>query len=469
MTTDLDPRPAEPDSLWLTGVYAPIDDELDAADLQITGELPAGLRGSFWRNGPNQVFAPLGRYHVFDGDGMIHALDLDGEGGARYRNRWVASAGLGAEREAGRALFGGLSEFRLPPQDVIDRVGGMKNTANTHVIRHAGRTLALMEAARPTEMDADLNTIGEYDFGGALQGPMTAHPKEDPVTGELVFFGYSPFAPFLRVHAASPDGTITWSTPIYLPGPVMMHDFAITATKVVIFDLPAVFDLQALLGGGEGIRWDPDHGARIGVLDRGAPGDTIRWVDVDPFWVFHFLNAHDDGDQVVVTGCRAPRLNTAFGDAVLEAPSRPVLHRWRIDPGAGTVATEQLDDRPGDFPRIDDRLAGLDARYGYVGRTRRWDEVEAEFDGVIRHDLHAGTSITAGYGPDALAGEPVYAPNADDPAEDAGFVLNWVYDRREGTSSMVVLAASTLEELARVRAPRRVPFGFHGSFFPAGA
>ena len=131
--------------------------------------------------------------------------------------------------------------------------------------------------------------------------------------------------------------------------------------------------------------------------------------------------------------------------------------------------TLQLDDRPGDFPRIDARLAGLDARYGYVGRTRRWDEVEAEFDGVIRHDLHAGTSITAGYGPDALAGEPVYAPNADDIAEDAGFVLNWVYDRREGTSSMVVLAASTLEELARVRAPRRVPFGFHGSFFPAGA
>lgn len=454
---------------WLTGNFEPVPDERDDRGLEVTGELPPGLCGAFLRNGPNPAFPPLGRYHLFDGDGMVHGLWFDGEGGARYANRWVRSVGLEAERAAGRALFGGLSEFRLPPEDVMAACGPMKNTANTHVVGHAGRILALMEGAKPTELGPDLETLGEYDFAGALHGPMTAHPKTDPATGELVFFGYSPFPPFLRVHTADAEGTLTWSTEVELPGPVMMHDFAVTATRVVLFDLPALFDLDALLTGGEGIRWAPERGARIGVLDRGAPGETVRWIEVDPFWVFHFLNAHDDGDAVVVTGCRAPRLNTSFGADPTVRDAHPVLHRWRIDPVAGTVEDEVLGDRPGDFPRLDDRRAGLDARYGYLGRTRGWGDAEVEFDGVVKHDLHTGAASSVGYGPDALAGEPVFAADPDDDREDAGWILNWVSDRTTRGTAVVVLDAATLEEAARVHLPRRVPFGFHGSFLPAGA
>lgn len=456
-------------SHWLSGVYAPVSDELDVADLQVTGHLPAGLRGNFLRNGPNPAFAPIGRYHLFDGDGMLHSLELDGEGGARYRNRWIRSAGFEAEAEAGEALFGGLSEFRLPPPDVMEKVGAMKNTANTHVVGHGGRILALMEAALPIEVSRDLETLGEFDFGGALTGSMTAHPKVDPATGEMIFFGYSPFPPYLRVHTASADGTLTWTTSVELPNPVMMHDFVVTATKVVIFDLPALFQLESMFSGGEAIKWAPEGGARIGVLDRGASGDTIRWIEVDPFWVFHFLNGHDvadDGDTVIVTGCRSSRLNTSFGAEGLSEPVEPSLHRWRINARAGTFTTEQLDDRPGDFPRMDGRRAGLDARYGYLGRTRSCTEDETEFDGVVKHDLHAGTSISAGYGPEAVSGEPVFTPDPDDPREDAGWLLNWVTDKGTGDSAMVVLDAETLEEVARVHAPRRVPFGFHGDFLP---
>ncbi len=478
MTIDSDPRTdhaaealVAPGSTnpWLAGLYAPVTDELDVADLRVTGNLPAGLRGTFLRNGPNPAFAPLGRYHIFDGDGMLHGLELDGQGGAKYRNRWIRSAGFQAEADAGEALFGGLSDFRLPPAEVMEKVGGMKNTANTHVVSHAGRILALMEAAKPMEMSRELETLGEFDFAGALQGGMTAHPKIDPATGEMTFFGYSPFPPHLRVHTASVDGTLTWTTPVELPNPVMMHDFVVTATKVVIFDLPALFDLESMLKGGEGIRWMPENGARVGVLDRGAPGDTIRWIEVDPFWVFHFLNAHDvrgDDDAVIVTGCRASRLNTSFGEEALSEPVEPSLHRWRIDARAGTFTTEQLDDRPADFPRMDDRRAGLDARYGYLGRTRQWSEDEAEFDGVVKHDLHAGTSISVGYGPDSVSGEPVFTPDPSNPTEDAGWILNWVTERSTNESAMVVLDAETLTEVARVHAPRRVPFGFHGSFLP---
>jgi len=451
---------------YLTGHFAPVHDELDVDGLRVSGELPSGLRGAFLRNGANPAFAPLGRYHLFDGDGMVHGVTFDGEGGASYRNRWVRSAGLLAEQRAGRALFGGLSEWRLPPAEVMAEVGPMKNTANTHVIRHAGRILALMEGAKPTELTAELETVGEHDFDGRLRGPMTAHPKADPVTGELVFFGYSPTPPYLRVHTADASGELTWTTDVELPKAVMMHDFAVTETRVVIFDLPAVFDLDALLSGGEGIRWDPSNGARIGVLDRGAPGDTVRWVDVDPFWVFHFLNAHDDGEAVVVEGCRAPRLNTTFGGEALREPVQPVLHRWRIDPRTGEVRDEPLDDRPSDFPRVDERRSGLDAGVGYVGATRHWTESATEFHGVTRHDLHAGTSTTATYGDAAVSGEPVFAPDLDADDGTSGWVLNFVHDRADDESRVVVLDGETLDEVARVHLPRRVPFGFHGSFLP---
>jgi carotenoid cleavage dioxygenase len=456
------------DAPWLHGHYAPVPDERDDHDLEVQGSLPTGLRGTFLRNGPNPRFAPLGAYHLFDGDGMLHGLTLDGEGGASYSNRWLRSAGFEAELAAGRSLFGGLSDFRLPPDEIFATVGPVKNTANTHVVRHAGHILALMEGVGPLEVTADLRTVGPFDFGGALVGSMTAHPKTDPVTGELVFFGYSPVAPYLRVHTASADGTLTWSTEVELPGPVMMHDFVITATKVVIFDLPAVFDIHALIAGEPGIYWDADRGARIGVLDRGAPGDTTTWIDVDPFWVFHFLNAHDQPDgSLSVTGCRTDRLNTAFGMDELDRPYRPSLHRWDIDPIAGTVVTTQLDDRPTDFPRINDDRAGLPHRFGFSGHTGTWTEGEASFDGVIKFDLEAGTSIEHLYGPGVVCGEHVHAPDPSSDAEDGGWLLNFVHDLGTGQSSVVVLDAGTLEESARVLLPRRVPFGFHGSFLPA--
>lgn len=472
MSTSTEPGAARaPDQAWLTGLYEPVDDELDVTGLTVTGELPAALHGTYLRNGPNPAFPPPGRYHLFDGDGMLHGVTLGG-GRASYRNRWIASRGLAVERRAGRALYSGLSDFRLPEPEVVAQGGLMKNTANTHVVRHAGRILALMEGAPPTEVTPGLDTVGEYDFGGALAGAMTAHPKVDPATGEMVFFGYSPFPPHLRVHSADPHGRLTWSTAVDLPAPVMMHDFVVTERRVVVFDLPAVFDIEGMLGGtGEGggfIRWAPDRGARIGVLDRGAPGDTIRWVEVDPFWVFHFLNGWDDGEAVVVEGCRADRLNVTFGDAEPEAVPTS-LCRWRIDPTAGTVTTEQIDDRPADFPRVADSAAGLAARYGYLASARDWNAVDVDFGGVTKYDLRTGATAALHWGAGEAGGEAVFAPDPDrSPAsgEDAGWLLCFVHDKATRATDLVVADAQAMEEVARIRLPRRVPFGFHGSWLP---
>lgn len=454
---------------YLRGVWEPVQDELDVGELVIHGHLPDALIGSYVRNGPNPAFPPTGRYHLFDGDGMVHGVELR-DGAARYRNRFVNSRALQAERRAGKPLYGGLSEFRLPDPEVLAEAGMMKNTANTHLMRHAGRLLALMEAALPTELTDELATIGEYDFAGALAGSMTAHPKVDPTTGELVFFGYSPMPPYLRLHVVAPDGRLVRSEDIDLPAPVMMHDFVITPRHVVFFDLPAVFDLHAMLAGGEGIAWRPDNGARIGVLERSGTGADVRWIEVEPFWVFHFLNAHEGpGDVIVVDGCRAPRLNVAFGVTALEEPVQPHLHRWHIDLTNGTVTDEPLDDRPGDFPRINDDLTGLPTRYGYLAQAATWGTDDVAFDGFVKHDLAASTATPYRYGAGQLSGEAAFAPDPTRDDEDAGWLLNFVHDTEHGQSALVVVDAQALEEVARVELPRRVPAGFHGQWLPEPA
>ncbi|NLD78140.1 MAG: carotenoid oxygenase family protein [Acidimicrobiales bacterium] len=461
------PADAAP-SPWLTGAWEPIHDEIVAGDLAVTGVIPPQIRGDYVRNGPNPAFDPPGRYHIFDGDGMLHGVRFE-DGQASYRNRWVDSAGLRAERRAGGPLYGGLNEFRMPPQEVLAEAGPLKNTANTHVWRHAGRAFALLEATRPTEFDLDLNTIGEYDFDGLLQGPMTAHPKTDPETGELIFFGYSPFPPFIRYHVADPAGRLVTSVPIDLPRAVMMHDFAVSRDHVVFFDLPAVFDVKALVEGKPGIRWEPEHGARIGVLRRSEPTSPVRWFEMEPFWMFHVLNAHDDGDAVVVEACRTTKLNAEFGEEDFEPAPPPTLHRWRLDLASGAVSEEQVDDRPTDFPRVNDDLAGLNTRYGYAGHTRRWDDGSVEFSGITKYDLHGGTSSAHDFGPREVGGEAAFVPDPERSDDDAGWLMTYVTDLAAGSSDLVIVDAQTMEQTARVHLPRRVPSGFHGNWFAHGA
>ncbi|MFE0464591.1 carotenoid oxygenase family protein, partial [Kitasatospora sp. NPDC058965] len=336
----------------LLGAYAPVPDELTVTDLPVTGALPPALAGWYLRNGPNPREAAAA--HWFLGDGMVHGVRLDGGRAVSYRNRWVRTS-----------TFTSGARVR-DERGARDLTAGV---ANTHVVRHAGRTLALVESSYPYALDCrpghEWETLGPHDFGGRLRTAMTAHPKTCPTTGELHFFGYGGFdGPALTYHRADAAGELTVSRDIEVPAPTMMHDFQLTAGHVLFMDLPMVFDRgRARAGGGLPYTWSPEHGARLGVLRRDDPYGPVRWFELGPCYVFHTLGAYEEaaGRRLVLDVVRYDRLGDGVG-----LDQTGSLWRWTVDLAAGTVREDQLDDRRGDFPRIDDRLTGLPYRHGHT-------------------------------------------------------------------------------------------------------
>jgi carotenoid cleavage dioxygenase len=442
------PRHQEPTMMqtpfYLHDNYLPVHDELTAYDLPVTGVIPPELTGWYLRNGPN----PRGASgHWFSGEGMIHGVRLEQGRAAWYRNRWVRT----------KSFIEGGELYR--PDGSRDLT---VSHANTHVISHAGRTLALVESSLPYEIDRDLRTLGPYDFGGRLVDSMTAHPKICPTTGELHFFGYGSLtAPYVNYHRADRSGVLTVNRPIDVPGHTMMHDFQLTANFVVFMDLPVVFDRSLATEGAMPFRWDDSYGARLGVLRRDDPYGAVRWFSIDPCYVFHALNASDDGDRIVSHVLRYPHLWRGTDESVA------TLWRWTIDLSTGSVIEEQCDDRPGEFPRIDDRLAGLDARFGHI--TAAADRDNGRPSAIVRYDLHSAATQAHPFAPGRTPGEAVFVPASDQPGGD-GWLLTYVYDAAGNSSDLSILDTADLagKPVATVQLPARVPYGFHGNWIPEG-
>jgi carotenoid cleavage dioxygenase len=437
----------------LRGSYAPVTDEVEAFDLPVQGRIPEALNGTFVRNGANPK---SGRSpHWFAGDGMLHGVRLRDGKAEWYRNRWVRTRTLEGARR------------RDPDTGEADLTVGV---ANTHVVRHAGRILALEEGSLPNEISPDLDTLGPCDFGGALRTPFTAHPHVCPDTGEMHFFGYELIhAPFVTYHVLDRDGTLVHTQPIQVGGPTMVHDFAISRNYAIFLDLPVVFDLSLAMSGGMPFTWRPEHGARIGLLhrDRARQGAEPRWFDVSLCYVFHIMNAWDDGPDGRYVWLDGGRHETmwAEGNDKFE-PS--LMHRWRFDLHTGEVKEDLLDDIDHAFPRIDDRRCGLTNRYGWAvapiePNDRRFDAAT----GLVKYDLQTGARTMHTFGLTGLSGEPVFVPAHADAGEDEGCLVTYTHDLATDTSSFVVLDASDMSAapLAVVPLPQRVPRGFHGSWF----
>lgn len=429
----------------LRGNYAPVPDELTAYDLPVQGAIPPELDGWYLRNGPNPR-TPSG--HWFLGDGMIHGVRLTGGRAGWYRNRWIRTESF-------------ESPFPLYNAD------GSRNlhasVANTHVVNHAGKTLALVESSLPYEITNELETLGCYDFAGKLNDAMTAHPKICPTTGELHFFGYGNiFQPHVTYHRADGAGNLIVNRPLDVPALTMMHDFAMSAGHVVFMDLPVVFNLDVAISGTGDMpyRWADDYGARLGVLRRDDPFGEVRWFDIEPCYVFHVANAWDseDGNSIVLQAVRYPELWRSDGGFEADA----VLWEWTLNLLDGTVSERQLDDRAVEFPRIDDRLAGLPARYG----------VAVADSALVRYDLGTGSAVEHRFAEAGAGGpgEAVFVPAPDGPAgESNGWYLAYVYDRVRDGSDLVILDAADFsgDPVARVQLPQRVPYGFHGNWISA--
>jgi carotenoid cleavage dioxygenase len=427
----------------LAGNYAPVRSESTVTELAFEGTIPAQLAGCYVRNGPNP--RPGGATgHWFYGDGMVHGVAIADGRPQWYRSRWIRTATF----THGAPLLGA--------DLTIDRRAGV---ANTNVVRHAGRTFALVETSFPYLLDDELGTLGPHDFDGRLHTAMTAHPKVCPSTGELHFFGYGLMPPYVTYQCADASGQLVRSVEINVSGPTMMHDFAITDRYVLFLDLPVVFDAGLAATGAMPFRWDDTYGARIGLMSRDPSKTTVAWYEIEPCYVFHVMNAYDDGEGVVLDALRYAELWRAgtqhFGAAT--------LHRWTIDAATGAATEQPLDDCIAEFPRIDDRRTGRRHRYGYAVA-----QADPDAGAILRYDLDLGATQHMSVGDGRFPSEAVFVAGASE-REDDGHLITFVYDVVRDQSDLVILDAGEPDRppVATIHLGRRVPFGFHGNWFPA--
>ncbi len=436
----------------LRGNFAPVFEERDDRALEVEGTIPPELNGLFLRNGANPSTGKSP--HWFLGDGMIHGLRIENGRAAWYRNRYVQTPSLADP-----------SVPRISDQGVIDHAN---SKANTHVLGHAGRILALEEGSYPYEIDAELETVGPCTFGG-IDTAFTAHPHVCPETGEMIGFGYAQFAPYLTYYRIGRSGEFLQREDIDVPGPTMIHDFMISRKYAIFMDLPVVFDLERALKGTMPFHWSDDYGARIGLMPREGTNADVRWFEIDPCYVFHAVNAWDlnDGgaEKVVFDVCRISEMWRDDSNDLGMSEAEQTLHRFEFDLTHDRVTESTLDDRAMDFPRIADDRVGLANRHAYT--LQLGDADAGTYAGHLKFDLVSGRSEFHGYGQGLRPGEPVFVAAENAAANsDEGYVLSYVHDERSGKSEVQILDATRFAAgpIARIRLPVRVPFGFHGSW-----
>lgn len=474
---------------FLSGEYAPVRAELTERDLHITGTLPDWLDGRYLRNGPNPIAdVDPDTYNWFTGDGMVHGIALSGGQALWYRNRWVDSANTQralqrpAPREERRSFLHGAG-------------------ANTNVIGFGGRTIALVEAGLAcAELSDELDTLDVCDFDGTVRGGFTAHPLEDPATGELHAISYHfGRGNKVRYSVIGTDGRERRRVDITVGGSPMMHAFSLTESTVVVYDLPVTFDSRAavehsvpaavrplarlamgasvgrvpmphalserLPSSGAGAlpySWDRKYPARVGLMPREGGDEDVVWIDVDPCFVYHPVNAWDADGAVVVDLV----VHQRTFDRDHEGPTEgaPRLERWTLDPTRRTCTREQLWDEEVEFPRIDDRFIGRKHDAGWLVGGQG-GELFGEV--LTRVNADGREPLTRSFGPGIHLGEFTFVPRSADAAMDDGAVLGLVTDLAADSTRLAVLDATTLEDIASVALPQRVPAGFHGNWLPA--
>lgn len=461
------------DNPYLRGIHAPICRELEASPLPVRGELPRDLSGAYVRNGPNPVFAPRNLYHWFDGDGMLHALTLR-DGRASYRCRWIETRGLAEERRAGRSLWPGV----MGPYDWSAPRPPLKDTANTDVVWHGGALLALWYlCGEPYRCDPlTLATLGTDDFGGRRSHSVSAHPKVDPRTGELVYFTLSDYEPpYMRYGVVSREGELVHEIPVELPGARAPHDITITEHFSILHDFPFFHDPALAKSHGVRVaRFHRELPTRFGVVPRRGRTEQVLWFEFEPGYVLHMVNAWEDGDWITMDGCFQPdpstRRNPAEG--VLAGMLgylriRAHLHRWRMNLRTGETREQALDDLNVEFPLPDTELFGVRSRYSYHQYLPP-DMQTVEFRALVKYDHESGAARRYDYEPGWFASESPFAGRPGARSEDDGFVLTFATEAASGRSECWIFSALEIERgpIARIELPARVPTGFHAKWIP---
>ena len=437
---------------WLQNNFAPVVDQIDATNLTVVGTIPPELTGLYVRNGANPLKADSP--HWFFGDGMMHGLRLDAGKASWYKNRYVKTPQF--RREDG--------DPSAPPASAAP--GKQDHQANTSMLWFAKKLLALEEVGWPYEISpTDLGTVGAWSANDALPASFTAHPKVNPTTGQLHYFGYGFVAPFLTYGVMDPDGTVVTQVEIPVKGATMMHDFAITDQEAVFWELPVVFDLQLAIKGDNPFVWQPSYGARLHVIPLDGDVTKMRSVEIPPCMVFHGVNAFRDGTKIVIDVCRLDKAFASDGDGLGTTND---LRRWTIetaDPDTLVWSESILTGKALDLPTIDKRYTGVKHRYSWMVGTRSTEHA-FEFSGLTRWDYANNTGDVWDPGPAVSTGEGLFVPAGKN--EGDGWVMTFGNDKRDGKSRLLILDATAMSKgpVATVEIPQRVPFGFHATWVP---
>lgn len=468
--------------LTLQGGFAPVAEEISVELTDIEGTVPHDLNGMHVRNGPNRRFKAEGRYHWFDGDGMLHAVRFE-KGRVFYQNRWVMTEGLQEELDAGRALWKGIKES--PRKERPDMP--MKNTSNTDVKYFAGKLISMWWlGGMPYLVDPDdLSTISPLSTDPRLKDlRISAHSKVDERTGEFLFFAYAKEPPYMHYGVISKEGELKTLMPIELPGPRLPHDMAFSENYSIVHDLPLFFDMDAFEAGRHRLKFYADIPARFGIVPRHGTADQMRWFEAKPAYMYHVSNAweEDDGEggtEIVMTGTpfRLPR--DLDGNIEAERFARLVathehdfmFYEWRFNLRTGETKERILDDIFNqEFPVINSWMQGFKTRYSWnVLMARCLRREDPRFCGLVRQDLLTGKATSYHEGMDKWFSEMPFAPKDGWQEEDDGYLVGFMYDMTSQVSFVCVFDAKDITKgpVARIRLPQYVPHGFHATWVSA--
>lgn len=456
--------------------------ECQIYDLEVVeGELPVDLRGTFYRMQPDPAWPPmLGSDIPLNGDGMVTKFSFD-NGHVDYASKYVHTEKFKAERAARKALFG---RYRNPFTNDPSVKGLSGGTANTNLLWFANKLMALKEDSHPIAVDPKtLETFGDHNFNAAIHSEtFTAHPKVDPVTGELVAFGYEAkglSTTDIALYIVSPNGEVTKEVFFQAPYACMVHDFAITPNYVLFPITPLCSsDVETLKQGGPHFQWDGTQPSYLGVIPRNGEAKDVRWYKGPTAFAGHTMNAYEEGSLLHFETTSSDMVVFPFfpdknGGAWDPSKALPRLERWTVDVNSTDLTFERklLSPEVVEFPRIDERYASLPYRHAWtVNDAGKNDGGPNSLGGglsinaIAHFDLKANTFQNWYAGPGVTVQEPQFVPRSADAPEGDGWVLAVANKLNDMHSEILVFDAQRIKDgpIARVRLPIRLRMGLHG-------